>query len=841
MIYRKILLLILLLILSCAPLAFARDAGAYVTLKGVKIDFNDPFKLEFIVDYGRGGKLDPAQAKLLVNYFLAALAMPEDKMWVNLSPYEPDRVIEPDLSQTEFGEGLLSQDCALKQFAASLTNPETESGKRYWDAIQGRDTINNSGPSTRLHSLRVSSATSSRGASAPARSSFTKIWIVPRSAKIYQSEDTALIESRALSVMTQEDYLAMNKNGVGVGSKPTRDNGQVTNLPLQKSNINAFKTTILPSIEQEVNSGERFVPLRQMYDAFILASWFKKRLQDSLFRYYLDQGKVNGIDLADKNAKEKIYQQYVRSFSGGEYNIIKKDYNRYSGKITARKYVSGGISLTGANGPFADTTLTALPMPADQKATPGLAVTLAPVNSEPEFILNDKGTLTLSHNDINKAIFGGLSNKIKRLSIEGIKARYRDKESKVIILPVHGLLRKTGLAAHIGLGSYYNEPVVYIDDTFMGFWQRKSCAKIAHHELYEINKWEAKRKELGLSYQEMRQWIQKNSNRQGTGLAQQLARQWHDEANAINDSSIEGITDYDQSSFAYRRQAQGRVDRCLNCILATMRHNAGKAKDILSVGELSEIFNITLTERGKMPLASVGRKNSISMRYELVDALTDEELMYVIGHEVGHRLIESWQKKIGEMTLSQHFAEASMMKAMERFAKALREENQPYYHQLEQVAQKEESLADQLGIFLALKAGSRPDTAENAFRKRDILVQRLGKLGKYKYQEDSPLADLALHPDDALRVAAMNKFRDDLGIEDPGTLYEKDVVLAAAPDGKKPHGTKGDLGGVDFGYHVSHVVTPSGKLSDKDFPVITAGLKNSRGLYIKGLLIQSKP
>ena len=76
MIYRKILLSILLLILSCAPLAFAEGAASCATLKGVKVDFNDPFKLEFIVDYGRQGKLDPVQAKVLVNYFLAALAMP---------------------------------------------------------------------------------------------------------------------------------------------------------------------------------------------------------------------------------------------------------------------------------------------------------------------------------------------------------------------------------------------------------------------------------------------------------------------------------------------------------------------------------------------------------------------------------------------------------------------------------------------------------------------------------------------------------------------------------------------------------------------------------------------
>ena len=805
MIYRKILLSILLLILSCAPLAFAEGAASCATLKGVKVDFNDPFKLEFIVDYGRQGKLDPVQAKVLVNYFLAALAMPEDKMWVNLSPYEPDRVIEPDLSQTEFGEGLLSQDCALKQFAASLTNPGTESGKRYWDAL-------NSPPSTD-HSRQW---TVDRGQNA--QSAFNKVWIVPHSAKIYQNEDTALIESRALSVMTEEDYLAAT---AAVHSPQSTDHsrGQST-VDRGQGAISAFKTIILPLIDQEVNSGERFVPLRQMYDAFILASWFKKRLQDSLFRYYLDQGKVSGIDLADKDAKEKIYNQYVQSFAKGEYNVVKKDYDHEQHKITARQYVSGGIALGDADRPFVATALSAGPMPKNVSDRPNLAVILTPVYDKPEFILDEHGMLALSHERVNMVIRDGLSEKIKKLSVEKIKARYRDK-SGVIILPVKGLLRKTGLPAHIGLGNYYDEPVIYIDDMFTKLWRLSAYKKIKRHELYEIGKWEAKRKELGLSYKKMRQWIKDNSNRQGKGLAQQLARQWHDEANAINDSSIVQVADRKQSTRAYRAYARGRVDRCLDCILATMQRNAKEYKNILGVGGLYEYFTVALTSKPNAHIAAADEYGNLIIRYEFLDVLTDEELICVLGHEMGHIQNASWD--------NQNMSVAEQIARMNRYRSA------------EERYRAGENLADKSGMFLALKAGGRPDVVKNALKKGRILMDRLGKIANYTAEADDPPVYVHAHPDNLSRVEEMERWHAESGIEYPGTIYEEDVVLAAAPDSNTSQGAKDDLGGVDFGYNATHVIILRGKLSDKDFPAFALELNTSRGLRIKDLSIQSKP
>ncbi len=51
----------------------------------------------------------------LIKYFMAALTIPEEDLWVNLSPYEAHRITPQKLGETELGKSLLSQDYILKQ------------------------------------------------------------------------------------------------------------------------------------------------------------------------------------------------------------------------------------------------------------------------------------------------------------------------------------------------------------------------------------------------------------------------------------------------------------------------------------------------------------------------------------------------------------------------------------------------------------------------------------------------------------------------------------------------------------------------------------------------------
>jgi hypothetical protein len=293
-----------------------------VMLKGVVVDPKDPFKFNFIVDSGDTGlKTDQLneQGMKLVKYFLAALAVPEDDMWVNLSPYEKDRIIAKSFGDTEMGRDLLAQDYILKQLSASLTYPEEALGKKFWDEVykQAQD---------KFGSVNIPMNT------------FNKVWIMPAKAQVYERSNGAFVVESRLKVMLEEDYMAKTKNvGADLRVRPNTAAQQI------------IRDIILPKLEQEVNEGAHFTALRQAYHAMILASWYKIRLKESIIgKQYVNQGKTNGVAVEDKAANQKIYEQYLQAFKKGVYNYI-KDVPDTPGHSIPKKYFSGGMTLMNLN------------------------------------------------------------------------------------------------------------------------------------------------------------------------------------------------------------------------------------------------------------------------------------------------------------------------------------------------------------------------------------------------------------------------------------------------------------------------------------------------------------
>ena len=75
-------------------------------LKGLKFNPYNPLNIEFIIDAGDfnakvGNGRDHSlqkECERSIRYFLAALTTPEKNLWVNLSPNEPDRIINEKLA-----------------------------------------------------------------------------------------------------------------------------------------------------------------------------------------------------------------------------------------------------------------------------------------------------------------------------------------------------------------------------------------------------------------------------------------------------------------------------------------------------------------------------------------------------------------------------------------------------------------------------------------------------------------------------------------------------------------------------------------------------------------------
>jgi hypothetical protein len=310
-------------------------------LCGIKVSTKDPLKFEFILDPGDKqrqarirGQVDGAmQAELkdesqrLVNYFLTTLTIPDEDIWVNLSPYEKDRITTEKFGQTQMGRDLLAQDYLLKQITASLLYPEGDAGKKFW---------------ARVYAM----AEQKFGTTEIPVDTFNKVWIMPEKAEIYENVDqssgqaSAFVVSSSLKVMLESDYLAQTKEHGTDATSQTADGQEFAKA--------VAREVIIPLLQKEVNEGENFSALRQVYGSIILALWYKEKLQGSILAsVYVDRNKIAGVDVQDKEVTRKIWAQYVEAFKKGAVDLIKEEKDPLSGEVIPRKYFAGGFGIKG--------------------------------------------------------------------------------------------------------------------------------------------------------------------------------------------------------------------------------------------------------------------------------------------------------------------------------------------------------------------------------------------------------------------------------------------------------------------------------------------------------------
>lgn len=296
-------------------------------LKGIRVYPNDPFRLDFILDNGEAA--DSAQAATadsarLIRYFLAALTVPEKDIWVNLSPFEQDRIVPEAFGHTEMGRDLLAQDYILKQITASVIYPENKVGQEFWAKVYAE-------------------AMKRYGTTDVPVDTFNKVWILPERATVYENRNAAFVIDSHLKVMLEEDYLALEaslNDPVVSGDAGRPGPASATN----KLGSDIVREVVIPILEKEVNEGKNFALLRQVYHSLILATWYKRKVKAGILgEAYIAQKKTAGIEIDDWNEKEAIWQQYVEAFKTGAYNLIKEEYDPGTQSVIPRKYFSGGF------------------------------------------------------------------------------------------------------------------------------------------------------------------------------------------------------------------------------------------------------------------------------------------------------------------------------------------------------------------------------------------------------------------------------------------------------------------------------------------------------------------
>lgn len=291
---------------------------------GVNIDPHRPLNFSFIISHGdEAPRNEPllADAKQMIRYFFAAMTVPETELWVNLSPYEKNRIITDSFGSTEMGRDLLAQDYILKQLSASLMSPDEKIGKEFWTRVYAQ-------------------AQARFGTTDIPFDTFNKIWIQPQDAVVYEHAKGALIVRSHLKVLLEQDYLATTEN--------RSKQGITADAVVQRQGDTAavVREVLIPAIEREVNEGRLFAKLRQIYSAVIMAKWYKKSFSESLLgKVYVDRDKTAGIAHHEPRVNQAIYDRYVDAFKSGVCNFIKEEYDPSTKAVLPRKYFTGGATF----------------------------------------------------------------------------------------------------------------------------------------------------------------------------------------------------------------------------------------------------------------------------------------------------------------------------------------------------------------------------------------------------------------------------------------------------------------------------------------------------------------
>ncbi|MFH1363323.1 MAG: triose-phosphate isomerase, partial [Candidatus Omnitrophota bacterium] len=299
-------------------------------IQGITVHPENPLEFDFIVNVGEGKPTEQILQEDIsksINYFLAALTVPENEVWVNLSPYEKDLAISQNFGDTQMGSDLLAQDYMLKQLTASLMYPEEKLGENFWKGVYRK-------------------AQEKYGTTNLPITTFAKVWIIPDKAVVYEQGSSAMVIQSHLKVMLEEDYQALQKN-LGL---PKHGLDRIARNDAESASAitsEAVREFLVAEIEREVNEGKTFANLRQIYNSIILATWYKDNLQRSLLgQVYVDKAKTKGVDTEDKQINKKIYNQYVEAFKKGVFDYIKSDYDSSSQKNIRRRYFSGGTDFS---------------------------------------------------------------------------------------------------------------------------------------------------------------------------------------------------------------------------------------------------------------------------------------------------------------------------------------------------------------------------------------------------------------------------------------------------------------------------------------------------------------
>lgn len=287
--------------LSSMELRYLADTGAK---QGLKYAFTAPPT--------KGGSAGPdaalAAARRSSDAFFVWLALDRSTFWVNLNPDEPDRVIDPELGQTEAGRVLLEADLQLKRTIGTLTHPDKPLGARYWSSLQA-------------------------GEGLITCSSF-RYWIRPAPATVHEANGELYILDAPLDVAMETMF-----------SSQTPPACRQQPASIVEHNIAVGREVILPELVKAVNTAPEYAELRRAYLSRVAAEWYRQRSarQPTTYGSLIDSRVIDPWTSRQPWSARTVYDDYLKSVRNSEYSVVGEMTTPDGSVLVQRTY--GGVIL----------------------------------------------------------------------------------------------------------------------------------------------------------------------------------------------------------------------------------------------------------------------------------------------------------------------------------------------------------------------------------------------------------------------------------------------------------------------------------------------------------------
>ncbi|MFF5154770.1 hypothetical protein ACFY3N_00615 [Streptomyces sp. NPDC000348] len=280
--------------------------------KGKGIDYS--FKADYMPnpdeEPGYGGQ---AKLQMSSDAVFTWLALSPDRMWVNLNPDQPDKIMDEAFGETDAGRVLLEADMEMKRDWSRALNPKESPGREFMAAVPKVDGVPCWGPG--------------------------RNWIVPDRAQVREQDGGIYILDAPLKV----DHAPMDFTTPVPGERCDK---KLTEAEKEQG-VRLMKQWIIPAVQEKVNNDPKYADLRRVYKARVAAEWIRQQDAErpTDFRKIINSNDLDRWPLRAPNEdwdKRTVWEEMRKSFTEGEYT-----YEWPSGG-TVYTFTVGGVDFSKA-------------------------------------------------------------------------------------------------------------------------------------------------------------------------------------------------------------------------------------------------------------------------------------------------------------------------------------------------------------------------------------------------------------------------------------------------------------------------------------------------------------